>query len=346
MVSPELKAMFEERGVVLVPADRGVELFVEQFEPAQAHDVVTLLGPTMPLSAVELPAPAGSVIVERDLSGVATDPLVTDHAVGGSPLLPVTGALGWCIASTERLTGATVVGVRDLTVYKGITFDADTRARPYRLQLTHRSGPPPAVEAKLTGVGPRGGGPVPHYAATLLTAGAGTPGHVDRLTGLPGLGGGSSAADLYTDGTLFHGPSLRGIRRILAEDRRRLVLECALPERHPADGAYSGARFNPASADLLLQAALVWVRRTLGDPSLPVGIGEAELLDRLPDAEPFLVVVEPVGTTGPLVTVTVTACQPDGRVLHRFARVALVTSTRLEEKFVATAPAIPEASTP
>ena len=120
---------------------------------------------------------------------------------------------------------------------------------------------------------------------------------------------------------------------MLAEDESRLVLECALPQRHPADGAYQGARFNPDSADLLLQAALVWVRRTLGLPSLPVAIEEAELLDRLPDAEPFLVVVVPVNTAGPMVTVTVRACHPDGRVLHRFAGVALVASSRLEDKF-------------
>ncbi|WP_326779504.1 hypothetical protein OG481_00250 [Streptomyces longwoodensis] len=41
-----------------------------------------------------------------------------------------------------------------------------------------------------------------------------------RVSGLPALGGGRDARGLYEDGTLFHGPSLRGLRRVLESASR------------------------------------------------------------------------------------------------------------------------------
>ena len=57
MVSPEVKAVFQERGITLIPADTGAQMFTEQFAPEHAGDVVTVLGPTTPLSEPERTVP-------------------------------------------------------------------------------------------------------------------------------------------------------------------------------------------------------------------------------------------------------------------------------------------------
>jgi len=85
----------------------------------------------------------------------------------------------------------------------------------------------------------------------------------------------------------------------------------------------------------MLQAPLVVVRRRHGRASLPVGIERAELFERPPDDEPFLVVVEDVAesTGAGTVTSTVSACGTDGRVLARFSGVTVVASAELADKF-------------
>ncbi|AXG81636.1 type I polyketide synthase [Streptomyces paludis] len=327
MVSPEIKAVFRERGITLIPVETGARLFTEQFDTGRAADVVTVLGPTTPLSEPERPAP-GTITVERTLDGLTGHPLVTDHVIGDAPVLPAVVALGWAIGAVERAHGAEVRQIRDFDVHKGIVLDA---GRPDRLALTMT----PAdgtVQVAIRSTDGKGA-VCPHYAAVAVPGTA--PATAAPVTGLPALGGGRDAEGLYTDGTLFHGPALRGVRRILAEDEARLVLQCELAELSPEGGAFGGSRFAPGTADLLLQAGLVWVRLFKGTASLPLGAARVDLHRALPDGEPFLITVEPAGDGGSTTTLlTLTACAPDGEVLARFDGVRVVSAPQLAAKFI------------
>ncbi|WP_405798377.1 SDR family NAD(P)-dependent oxidoreductase [Streptomyces longwoodensis] len=329
MVSPQIKAVFEERGIALIPEDTGTRLFAEQFAPERSGDVVTVLGPTTPLSVREDAAPAAAAVLERDLHALAAEPLVADHVIGDAPVLPAAAALGWAAGAVERLTGRTVARVRDFTVHKGVVFDGGLEGARFRLAVDPT---PDGAEADVRIVSEGADGTVrPHYAARVQW-GAAAEGAV-RVSGLPALGGGRDARGLYEDGTLFHGPSLRGLRRVLESAESRLVVECALTEHRPQGGALASERYAPGTADLLLQAALVWMRQHRDTASLPMGVADVELFEALPDGEPFLVVAEPVSVNGTGATLTVTACAADGRVLARFSGVALVSTPQLAAKF-------------
>ncbi|NED76778.1 SDR family NAD(P)-dependent oxidoreductase, partial [Streptomyces sp. SID9944] len=102
MVSPEIKAVFRERGIVLIPQDTGAEMFADQFAAERADDAVTVLGPTTPLSERVPAAPSATVTVERRIAGLDRDPLVADHVIGDAPVLPAAAALGWAIGAVER----------------------------------------------------------------------------------------------------------------------------------------------------------------------------------------------------------------------------------------------------
>ncbi|MGC3002727.1 SDR family NAD(P)-dependent oxidoreductase, partial [Streptomyces sp. G35A] len=327
MVSPEIKAVFQERGITLIPVDTGARLFTEQFGAERAADVVTVLGPTTPLSEPERPAATGPVTVERALDGLTAHPVVTDHVIGEAPVLPAVAALGWAIGAVERGTGTEVRQVRDFEVHKGIVLDG---SHPDRLALTMTpAGDTVQVAIRSTDAG---GTVRPHYAAVAVP-GAAPAGAT--VTGLPALDGGRDAASLYTDGTLFHGPALRGVRRVLAEDESRLVLLAELAELRPEGGAFGGTRFAPGTADLLLQAGLVWVRLFKDSASLPLGVARVDLHHPLPDGEPFLIVVEPAeGGSTTTASLTVTACAPDGTVLARFDGVRVVSAPQLAAKFI------------
>ncbi|GAA0899185.1 MULTISPECIES: type I polyketide synthase [Streptomyces violaceusniger group] len=328
MVSPEIKAVFEERGITLIPVDEGASLFAEQFTAERAGDVVTVLGPATPLPEREPESRTAAVTVERSLSGLVAEPIVADHIIGDAPVLPAVVALGWAIGAVERAHRSEVREVRDFSVYKGIVFDGG-QPEAVRLEMT------PAGDTTKVAIRSvaKDGAARPHYAAvtsTVVPAAA-------TVSGLPRLGGGRDAAELYADGTLFHGPALRGVRRVLAEDEKRLVLECALSELRPDGGAFAGARFAPGTADLLLQAGLVWMRLFRGTAGLPLSVAKAELHAALPDGEPFLVVVEPgernAASGGAGDRLTVSACGADGRVLTRLHGVCVVPAPHMEAKF-------------
>ncbi|WP_040905978.1 polyketide synthase dehydratase domain-containing protein, partial [Streptomyces griseoflavus] len=88
-----------------------------------------------------------------------------------------------------------------------------------------------------------------------------------------------------------------------------------------------------APPNLLLQAALVWVRRFRSAAGLPLAVGGVELHAPLASTGTFLVVVEPVRQDGAGSRLTVTACAPDGRVLARFTDVSVVSAPQLAAKF-------------
>jgi hypothetical protein len=306
--------------------------------------VVTVLGPTTPLSTRMRTVPDAPVVVERDLAGLAADPVVADHVVGDLPVLPAAVGLGWALAATERLTGGVVRGVRDFAVHKGVVFDGTERRR-FQLEARPAQGGAVVAIRSLDAAGT----PRPHYAATVILGAdpateAGLSGR-PAVPGLPSPGGGRDAAGLYADGTLFHGPALRGVRRVLAEDGNRLVLECSLVAHRPAGGAFDARLYSPVTADLLLQAALVWVRLFRGVASLPTAVSRAELYEALPNGGPFLVVVEPAAAdsagsaNGSGATLDVTACALDGRVLTRLSGVSVVSTPHLAGKFTAGATA-------
>ncbi|MGW0120208.1 SDR family NAD(P)-dependent oxidoreductase, partial [Streptomyces sp. NPDC003327] len=336
MVSPQIRKVFEERGIALIPVDEGARMFADQFAPERAGDVVTVLGPTTPLSSRDRSGTAAGGTVTRRPAELAGSSLVTDHVIDGVPVLPAVVAMGWALGAVEHAGGRRAVRLSDFAVHKGIVLDG-TEPAELRLVMSPATG----RDGSGAQAGPAGGGDVrvavqslvdgtvrPHYAATVV-AGALPP--AAPVTGLPAPGTGTDAAGLYTDGTLFHGPALRGLRRILADSESRLVLECEAVRTDTDSG--SSDWFAAGSADLLLQAALVWVRRFRGTAGLPLAVGGVELYGPLAAGEVFLVVVEPTGQGGPDSRLDITACTPDGQVRARFTAVSVVSAPQLAAKF-------------
>ncbi|WBB78427.1 SDR family NAD(P)-dependent oxidoreductase [Micromonospora sp. WMMD882] len=311
MVTPELARLFTERGVDLIPLETGVRMFTEQFDGARSADLVTVIGPDKPLSeAGPRPLPADGVPVVRELAGLGDEPVLTDHRIGEHPVLPATVALGGMLAAAAAVTGAPVTAARDFTVLKGVVLDDDAPRR-LRFRVT-----PDGADAR---VDVRDEADRPRYRAVVEAA---QPGTAPRLTGLPAVDAGEETT-AYADGTLFHGETLRGLRRVL-DPGRRMVLLAELPETPLADGAWGVDRYDPALADLLLQAVLVWVGRHTGQASLPTGVDRVELYAPIPTGAPFLVVVDEVTVSAPTVRCTVSACATDGAVLARFTGVQAI----------------------
>jgi acyl transferase domain-containing protein/NADP-dependent 3-hydroxy acid dehydrogenase YdfG len=319
MVTPELERMFAERGVTLIPRDQGVALFVAQFRAERSGDVVVVAGTDQPLTP-PVDAPPVPARIRRDIRPLRRDPVLADHAIGGSPVLPATVALGGLLNVAARARGAGPVGIRDFRVFKGVVLDGTA---PDGLVFATSPGSSGEHGLRVTATDDTGR---PRYGGEVRFDPLPVP---DRMP-LSAAAGGPTTA--YQDGTLFHGPSLRGIQTEAAIDGG-LVLGCRLPDRDPAHGGYAVPGYRPVLADLLLQAVLVAVRRRTGSQSLPTAVERFDMYAQLPDDAPFVAVVRVREAGDRLAVCDVTATSPDGDVLCRLTGVRVATSPELAGKF-------------
>ncbi|QBF84045.1 KR domain-containing protein [Shewanella maritima] len=331
MVSSALKKMFVERGVYVIPLDKGADLFAHKLLSTGGTQL--LIGSSMQGSstsnktedsakklnansgnnvdndlnidaegsltlraALSNTTAQGEVIVERTLDPL-TLPLLADHCIAGNPVLPTVCAIEWMKQVAENITGKPVM-IKDYKLLKGIVFETKA-AHELQLTLTQTAtGLNALISSRLAGSEQAYR---PQYQATIVQASSAqtqlvsansltqTALSLQELQAKLAIDGVeptnhllTNKAELYSNGTLFHGPSLQGIEQVLQLDEQQLICRVAMPaaaantDTHSANG--SGAqRFGasqPLAEDWLLQAMLVWAREQHGAASLPASIGE------------------------------------------------------------------------
>ncbi|WP_242606728.1 type I polyketide synthase [Protofrankia symbiont of Coriaria ruscifolia] len=337
MVAADLREVFRARGVELLAPATGARMFVEQFSPDHADDVCVLVGQSKALTDGTGPRPARAFVARRNLTGIEDTEVLQAHRIDAFPVLPATFGLGWLVNVLERAhPGLQVIESRGFEVHKGIVFDG-AQGREYQVEVPLAE----SRDGRLTvraGVRAAGGSglPISHYVGTFVLAEA--PPAAPTGPGRPGEAVGSGPEDgleIYTGGTLFHGPALQGIRRILQRRDDRVVLECRLADQAVAGGAFAGALHSPVLADILLHGPSVLGRWLTGLACLPLAVGRWEYFAPLPDGNPFVVVLDDVRRAASSITVTVTASDPGGRVLQRLTDVSMIGTPDMAAKFAA-----------
>ena len=332
MVTPGLRELFHSRGVALLEPEVGARAFVEQFDPRRADQVCVLVGQDKSLSEdTEVSAPA--FVSHRDITDLADDPVIQAHRIGEHPVLPATFGLGWMVNALEGAhPGRQVVEVRDFQVLKGILFDGSDLGGLH--VVTEPSGEG-AVQAWVRGES-AAALPTSHYVGTFRLAPEPDAAPVVAGHGDYALGNGpEDGLDIYREATQFHGPRLQGMRRILKRTDSELVLECRIADSRVGAGAFAGVLHSPVLADVLLQGPPVLGKWLLGQACLPLAIGRVQYFAPLPDDEPFVLVLDEIRQAAASATVTATAFDAAGRVLQRFADVAVVATPDMSAKFTA-----------
>ncbi|MFE9783859.1 SDR family NAD(P)-dependent oxidoreductase [Nocardia salmonicida] len=338
MVTPQLREVFLARGVALLGMDAGARMFAEQFGSGRADDVSVLVGPAAPLATAVTLTPTKPFTTHRDLAALATDPVIGDHRVGKFPVFPAAAGLGWAINVLERANpGLRVVECTGFEVLRGIVYDGKDE-RSYRLEV--QSGT--VVDDRLSvTVWIRSDEPgktlaPSHFTATFALAAETWPAPV--LSGWPGYAigeGVENGLDVYRAADLFHGPLLQGVRRILERTPRRLVVEGKLADTRIGTGNYAGTLHSPVLADVAIQSGALLGVWFMNSACLPLSVGRIEYFAPLPDDRPFVIVVDDLraNASGTEVTVTVTACDPNGTVLQRYSDLAVIATPEMTEKF-------------
>ena len=124
MVTPSLKARFDQMGVALIPLAEGARRFVEELEGSPDEVETVVGGASMGDGALGAAAgSSGSISVEVEVGG-RTHPYLRDHRVGGKPVVPVAMAIEW-MSRAARACGpdGDAVVLRDLKVLRGIKLE-------------------------------------------------------------------------------------------------------------------------------------------------------------------------------------------------------------------------------
>ncbi len=122
MVTPGLKAMFESRGISLIPLADGARAFVSEVLDGQIETPEVILGEGVLAGLPTHPMPAEGRVA-RVVAHVTPQPYLLDHRIQGNVVLPVVQALTWFVRMAEAcLPGHRVERLFDLRVLRGVTL--------------------------------------------------------------------------------------------------------------------------------------------------------------------------------------------------------------------------------
>ncbi len=333
MVTPELKRMFESKGVEVIGLDGGARLFSEEMRMIECFPQV-LVGSSMLYKA----ASSGDEPAEYTLRTRLTleeNNFLFDHSIGGTPVLPTVCATSWMAESCEKLNpGFKFFRCRNYNLYKGIVFDG-AQASEYQVHirgLGEEGDGKPAFDVRVTSI--KKGKTVNHYGARIILA--------NEIPGAEVLAGinleethVSDGSTYYGNGTLFHGPNFQAIERILNISEDRMTMECRIPEVPVKDqGQFPVGTFNPYAADVQFQSVLIWVRHFMDAGSLPAKAEDAIHFANVPVDRKFYVTLKIVKRSDASVTADIITHDESGRIFTQVKGAEVTVSKQLNQLFV------------
>ncbi|MBW2274688.1 MAG: SDR family NAD(P)-dependent oxidoreductase, partial [Deltaproteobacteria bacterium] len=283
MVSPQLKAHFESMGVPLIPLEAGAMMLVDEVAGSAPEQVELVLGGEPKPEALHPQSEGRSFSVDV-VVGRATHPYLADHAIQGTPVVPVALAIEWFTRAAKAF-GPELVLARlfDLQVLRGISLKGFVEGREHFVlhckQLTNGRGATVALE-----LSDQAGGIYYRCTAELVEQLAAWQPPTGDTQDLALEAWGDRA--VYDGDLLFHGPEFQMIRNIGGISEHGIVAELSGvqgsdwgSEWSTAPATSDRAGTEPWSTDPLaydggLQLALLWCKRVLGGASLPTGIEE------------------------------------------------------------------------
>ncbi|RJG40164.1 type I polyketide synthase [Motilimonas pumila] len=300
MVTPELKRMFEQRGVYVIPVTGGAQLFRQQMLAGDAKQVQVIVGTDMAgqTSQAEEIAKVKKSLAQRlnKTLNLAENGFLQLHRIAGNAVLPTVVATAWMRQGiTQLLPAASCQQVVDYQLYKGIVFtpEADSVRLTLAFEVLSQGGTHWQIKARISSQENNRErlhyGAVLHVRVPVNTAAANTANQYAEMAEI--VQDGESEAQVtawlaqgqpstcYQDGSLFHQGEFCLLQQDLCCDQDVLIQSMSVANLS-ADffGQFSqdmtATSASVLAEDAMYQSLLVWVYRQLGKQSLPAGCGE------------------------------------------------------------------------
>ena len=297
MVTPQLKKIFEKQGIPLISLKSGTDMLIKELSHPR-NDVQVVCG-------TPIKQPAGPLTLELKTSRIirilnlGDNPFLNDHVIGKNPVLPATCSVSWLAHSCEELyPGYMLAAINNYKVLKGIVFD-DAGSHEYIMDIQEVEKEQDshiklkAIIWSLNGNGKR----LNHYSADIALINNYESNHTQidsaqkqdftQSVLFP------DGQNLYHDGTLFHGPSFQGIKRVFSIDEHKLVMEVLLPGvDQKTQGNFAVKRTNPFINDVSVQSLLVWSKNQYKAACLPSQMKKYEQQKPVSFDTPYYVITD------------------------------------------------------
>ena len=298
MVSPELKKIFDENNVSLVPTDEGPNAMMDQLSNVYANQQQVILGGTLPVAKAATDHPLNTYIMHRTLLESA-NPFLKHHVIQGNAVLPIINASTWMAQSAADLyPGFHLAGAEQVALFKGIVFDGDQQD-DYAITVKELEKSDEAIKVEVT-ISSESGAKLPtnHYRSVINLTSTRRKAPSMPLPDINSLKAvNPDASIIYKDGTLFHGADFRGVKQILKLDEGGTLLLCEHEGVDPnRQGQFPVKELNVFLTDVMYQSLLIWIRRYHDCASLPLSTEIVDIYKVLPFGRPFYVLLEVISS--------------------------------------------------
>jgi NADP-dependent 3-hydroxy acid dehydrogenase YdfG len=333
MVTPQLKKLFNERNIKVIPESVGTEILCNELSNLNKNLTQIVIGSSM-VTPVQ-PDQTKQVVVKRSID-LKSNPTIIDHVIGGEAVLPIVFALSWIADSClNQYPGYRFYQCRNMQVLKGIIFKQDDPG-DYHMEITQLTTTNIETIDLSVSVNSRGKGrlPVFHYKCELTLKKRVEPAPVHFLsTAMEDTAIKNPA--FYEDGTLFHGSSLQGIKTVLAIDDQIMLLNC----RNSAisfkqQGQFPINAMNHYVADVMLQSVVVWARKQYGVASLPLKITDGIFYKPVPFEQNYIIEVEITVKSSVKVISNIKCVDQQGSIYMKLSGIEITLSKNLNQKFL------------
>jgi malonyl CoA-acyl carrier protein transacylase/acyl carrier protein len=261
MVTPQLQAHFESRGVPLIPIETGAQMLVDEICSLPSGVEIVLGG------EMKVPLPAEPSDLSLDLLvDQYSHPYLVDHSVNGVPVVPVVLVMEWFARAAAALhSELRLTSLRDVQVLRGIRLERFSQGGHRFTVRARQTGNGGSISLALSLEGEDG--ELHYQAAAEMSAERNQTNGTSPQLQLHDWDG----RGIY-GGALFHGPQFQVIRAVEgASDEGIAATICGINGlAWPTERYYTDA----AAIDGGLQLAVLWTEQMLGGASLPTSIGE------------------------------------------------------------------------
>ncbi|MDA0855008.1 MAG: SDR family NAD(P)-dependent oxidoreductase [Proteobacteria bacterium] len=273
MVDENLKKLFQQRGVQVIPRGEGAKLFAEtalsndQF-PSPIFVVGNdIRGKDLPISAENWEE---SIFLKLE-----DNTLFTNHSIGGVPVLPATYALALLLrASEDHYQGYKVQKFQNFKVLQGLRFDEQiSHSFTIKGSFVGESNETIQISVALQSSEKKKSLTKQHYQVEVFLA-ASLPKPTRQIIAHPWE---PSKFEAYENGTLFHENYFKVLSTLSKNEISSFEVNLP-PVPIEKIKNWVGNQFAPLLLDAGLQAMLVKGREMTNLPSLPLSIESGSFL--------------------------------------------------------------------
>ncbi|MCP4295794.1 MAG: SDR family NAD(P)-dependent oxidoreductase [Proteobacteria bacterium] len=335
MVNEQLKKMFNERNIEIIPLKEGAGMLGDDLHSSKDKIPQIIVGGSMVVPVILNENRSQTVHLSRNLN-LEENAFIKDHKINHDAVLPVVSALSWMSDSCLKLyPGYSAVEACNVRVFNGVVL-SDSEPKEFNVEIkdVQKSNKTGIIdlEVKISSAN-RDGKKRFHYSCNIqlsksgIEAGKINPHLLDASTVNEDL-------NPYLDKTLFHTGVFQEIKEIGTFTDESLVLKCKASEVPVNDlGLFQNLCFNSVADDTLLQAMLVWVRKYYQAGSLPLLINKVDFYKPIPSNKDFWVVLEVIKHSSSKMIGNITSCDSDGTAYTRFSGAEVTISKALNNKF-------------